>query len=85
MNEDGGAMRGVAVIVIVGVALGVAFNALGREDWGLPWIGVDQVASMPTLEDLAKLRRTPSVLVAKGQELLLHVLGGPVRVPAGGA
>ncbi len=48
--------RGVLTIVLVGIALGVGFNGLGlgsAASWGLPWIGVDEVASMPQLGDLA--------------------------------
>ena len=51
-HEDGTA-RGVLAIVLVGIALGVGFNWLGlgsRAEWGLPWIGVDKVASLPVLE-----------------------------------
>ena len=51
-KEDGTA-RGVLAIVLVGIALGVGFNWLGlgsRAEWGLPWIGVDKVASLPVLE-----------------------------------
>ena len=46
-------LRGVVVIVVVGVALGLAFNALGlasRPPRGLSWI--TQVEKMPSLEDL---------------------------------
>jgi rhodanese-related sulfurtransferase len=46
-------LRGVVVIVVVGVALGLAFNALGlasRPPRGLSWI--KQVEKMPSLEDL---------------------------------
>ncbi len=46
-------LRGVVVIVVVGVALGLAFNALGlasRPPRGLSWIR--QVEKMPSLEDL---------------------------------
>jgi len=51
-----GTARGALTIVLVGTVLGVGFNWLGldsRADWGLSWIGVDRVASMPLLEDLA--------------------------------
>jgi rhodanese-related sulfurtransferase len=46
-------LRGVVVIVVVGVALGLAFNALGlasKPPRGLSWI--KQVEKMPSLEDL---------------------------------
>jgi rhodanese-related sulfurtransferase len=46
-------LRGVFVIVVVGVALGLAFNALGlasRPPRGLSWI--TQVEKMPSLEEL---------------------------------
>jgi len=54
-NRDGTAetLRGVVVIVAVGVALGLAFNALGlasRPPRGLSWIR--QVEKMPSLEEL---------------------------------
>ena len=47
--------RGVATILVVGVALGVAFNAFGlypKPAWGLPWVGVDRVAELPKLDAL---------------------------------
>jgi rhodanese-related sulfurtransferase len=54
-KRDGTAetLRGVFVIVVVGAALGLAFNALGlasRPPRGLSWI--TQVEKMPSLEDL---------------------------------
>jgi rhodanese-related sulfurtransferase len=54
-KQDGTAatLRGVVVIVVVGVALGLAFNALGlasRPPRGLSWI--KQVEKLPSLEDL---------------------------------
>ena len=58
MNEKnqegvGETLRGVFVIVVVGVALGLAFNALGlasKPPRGLSWI--TQVEKMPSLEEL---------------------------------
>jgi rhodanese-related sulfurtransferase len=58
MNErdrDGTAatLRAAALIVIVGIALGLAFNAVGRASRpprGLPWIRQEE--RMPSLEDL---------------------------------
>ena len=55
MKPDGmvETLRGVVVIVVVGVALGLAFNALGlasKPPRGLSWI--TQVEKMPSLEDL---------------------------------
>jgi rhodanese-related sulfurtransferase len=49
----GETLRGVFVIVVVGVALGLAFNALGlasKPPRGLSWI--TQVEKMPSLEEL---------------------------------
>ena len=49
----GETLRGVFVIVVVGVALGLAFNALGlasRPPRGLSWI--TQVEKLPSLEEL---------------------------------
>lgn len=50
-----GIARGVVTIVVVGVALGVAFNWLGlasRPAWGLPWIGEDKLAALESLEEM---------------------------------
>lgn len=44
---------GVVAIVLMGVALGVAYNALGlasRPGWGLAWLATDPVAALPTLD-----------------------------------
>jgi rhodanese-related sulfurtransferase len=54
-KQDGtvGTLRGVVVIVVVGVALGLAFNALGlasKPPRGLSWI--TQVEKLPSLEEL---------------------------------
>jgi len=46
-------LRGVALIVVVGLALGLAYNALGlasRPPRGLPWI--TRTEKMPSLEEL---------------------------------
>lgn len=61
MKEES-ATRGVVTIVLVGLALGVAFNWLGqgsRAGWGLSWIGKDRVAEMPSLTDLGSGTPTP--------------------------
>jgi len=55
-KQDGtvATLRGVAVIVLAGVALGLAFNALGlasKPPRGLPWIRQAE-KKMPSLEDL---------------------------------
>lgn len=53
LDGMGETLRGVFVIVIVGVALGLAFNALGlasRPPRGLSWI--TQVEKLPSLEEL---------------------------------
>jgi rhodanese-related sulfurtransferase len=54
-DQDGtlATLRGVVVIVVAGVALGLAFNALGlasKPPRGLSWI--KQVEKLPSLEDL---------------------------------
>jgi rhodanese-related sulfurtransferase len=54
-KQDGtaGTLRGVVAIVLVGVTLGLAFNALGlasKPPRGLSWI--TQVEKMPSLEEL---------------------------------
>lgn len=52
-DGTGQTLRGVFVIVVVGVALGLAFNALGlasKPPRGLSWIR--QVEKMPSLEEL---------------------------------
>jgi rhodanese-related sulfurtransferase len=52
-DGTGETLRGVMVIVVVGVALGLAFNALGlasRPPRGLSWI--TETEKMPSLEDL---------------------------------
>jgi rhodanese-related sulfurtransferase len=62
-SEDaGGVLTGIASIVLVGGLLGVGFNWVGlasRPVWGLPWIGENRVASMPTLEELTPEERKP--------------------------
>jgi len=48
-----GLARGVLAILVLGSALGLAYNAmglLGQPPWGLSWIAVDRVAELPTLE-----------------------------------
>lgn len=48
--------------MLVGLALGFAFNWLGqgsRAGWGLSWIGKDRVAEMPSLTDLGSGTPTP--------------------------
>ena len=46
-------LGGIAIIVMVGVLLGVGYNALGRRDprgWGLDWVGQDRLESMLEME-----------------------------------
>ena len=54
-DRDGTAatLRAAALIVVVGIALGLGFNAVGlssRPPRGLPWIRQEE--RMPSLEDL---------------------------------
>ena len=51
-SARGGLVGGMLTIVLVGVALGVAFNVLGQDSWGLPWIGTDQLAALESLDEL---------------------------------
>jgi len=53
--NDRTALRGVVVIVVAGLTMGIVFNWLGldsRAGWGVPWIAKDRVAEMPSLADL---------------------------------
>jgi rhodanese-related sulfurtransferase len=55
-------VRGVVTIVVVGVALGVAFNWLGlasRPAWGIPWIGEDRLAGLEGLDEVVAPRVEP--------------------------
>jgi len=67
---DEGITRGVVTIVVVGVALGVAFNWLGlasRPAWGLPWIGEDKLAALESLEEIVPAVETPAPTGVYGQ------------------
>ena len=82
--NEAGTARGVLAIVLVGIALGVGFNWLGlgsRADWGLPWIGVDKVASMPVLEDLASDGGNPEPSSGYGEITDPMAVGGGNDLP----
>jgi rhodanese-related sulfurtransferase len=78
-----GLARGVVTIVLVGVALGVTFNWLGlasRPAWGLPWIGVDRLAALESLEDVAPAVETtaPADAYTRIDDPMAVGLGGEV-------
>ena len=48
-----GFFRGVILIVLVGTALGLGYNAMGlvsQPSWGLSWIAVDRVSELASFE-----------------------------------
>lgn len=52
-EAPGGLIRGALLLALIGIALGVAYNAAGRAgspQWGLEWIASDRFADLPTLE-----------------------------------
>ena len=54
--EDERWIRDAVVIVLLGAALGIAFNWRGlaaRPSWGVAWIGRDLAAEMVSLDDLS--------------------------------
>jgi rhodanese-related sulfurtransferase len=54
--SEGGLLRGIVGIVLLGITLGIGFNALGlqaKPARGLAWIGEDRAEAMPTLAELA--------------------------------
>lgn len=78
---DDGVLRGVVTIVVVGVALGVAFNWLGlasRSAWGLPWIGEDKLAALESLEEIVPAAEIPAPTGVYGQ------VDDPMAVGLGG-
>lgn len=49
-------LRGILVIVVAGVALGVTYNEIGhrsRHGWGLEWIAVDRVEQLAQMETVS--------------------------------
>ncbi len=82
-NADGTA-RGVLTIVLAGIVLGVGFNWLGlgsRAEWGVPWIGVDRVASLPVLEDPAGAGGDPAPSSGYGGITDPMAVGGASDLP----
>lgn len=52
-DETKSMARGIVAILLVGTALGLAYNAMGlasRPSRGLKWIGTDRLAELPSLE-----------------------------------
>ena len=71
-------------MVLVGIALGVGFNWLGlrsRTEWGLPWIGVDKVAALTALEDLAGDGQSPEPSSGYGELTDPMAIGGGSDLP----
>jgi rhodanese-related sulfurtransferase len=85
-TEDGIA-RDVVTIVVVGVALGVAFNWLGLSSqpaWGLPWIGEDKLAALESLEELVPSVEAPAPSGGYSQiddPMAVGLGGGGVELP----
>ena len=82
--NEAGTARGVLAIVLVGIALGVGFNWLGlgsRAEWGVPWIAVDKVASMPVLETLTGDARSPAPSSGYGEITDPMAVGGASDLP----
>ncbi len=54
-NSDEGVIGGVALILITGLLLGLAYNVAGQGDdgWGVAWVGSDPLESIPSLGSLA--------------------------------
>ena len=49
----GGLIRGAVLLILIGAALGIAYNAMGRishPQYGLKWIAEDRFGNLPTLE-----------------------------------
>ena len=48
-----GLIRGAVTLIVIGAALGIAYNAMGRvsrPQYGLKWIAEDRFGDLPTLE-----------------------------------
>lgn len=86
---------GAALLVGIGIALGLGYNALGRQqgnDWGIAWIGVDAVKVLkdgPTVEPVApEPAQTPYVsddplagpAVAEQKLPVIMDVGRPVQI-----
>lgn len=56
-------LGGIVTIVIVGVLLGVSYNALGRREargWGIDWIGRDRVAELGQMAAVGAVEAGPA-------------------------
>lgn len=52
-DEQRGSLRGILVILIAGLLLGLSYNAIGlrsRRSWGLDWIGQDRLVQLAGME-----------------------------------
>jgi 3-mercaptopyruvate sulfurtransferase SseA len=61
---DGNWVRDVVVMILLGAALGLAFNWRGlaaRPSWGVAWVGKDLAAEMVSLDDLTAAADTPRI------------------------
>jgi rhodanese-related sulfurtransferase len=73
--------RGIVIIVVAGLALGIAYIWLGqrsRPRWGLTWIAEDRLAAMPSLDEVAALDG------AAGGGAAGPVSDDPMAIPPGG-
>ncbi len=54
-ESNDGVVSGVAVILLTGLLLGLAYNVAGRgaNGWGVAWVGSDPLESIPSLGSLA--------------------------------
>lgn len=80
------AFGGVLQIAGIGIALGLAFNAIGlraRPAWGLDWIGHDRAAAVVSLDDLAPAGAASGAPVTSDDPLALvgGAGGGLPQIP----
>jgi rhodanese-related sulfurtransferase len=63
-GDADGLYRPILVIVLMGAALGLAYNALGlagQPSWGLTWIGQDPLERLATMPTVSAKPAAPSV------------------------
>jgi len=82
-KTEGGLASGALWIVLVGVALGVGYNAMGlRAGFGVPWKGVDRLVDLEALPAVAADGATGPVSYATDVTDPLAVPGtSPSRLP----